>query len=557
MIMGLLNLMLDFQESPKPSKPSKPRSASGDKKIHSWAKAIAKIKASKQFQRRREYRSDEEISDEDEAALALFNETMAPLPDQMENCEICEKRFTVTAYSRAGPDGGLLCPQCTKEINKEDGRARKKRKTEKGAQRRKIQSNLLDGVYPGAKDLMTLCIETLAKNVELAEDFGDLPETLIDKLAAILSKKRLLRPNTLDLFLQNGREAVTVYDGAYLSSDDYIRIFQVVPTVKQLRVRNGVQFKNKVMDHLLATTVILEHLSLAGANLIDDERWNTFLREKGSHLKSLKVYHTDGHFGDEQIGLIAKSCPDLERLKVSHNQKVTNAGVEHIAKISNLKHLSLELTNPTTSKPYVSIINSVGPQLRTLSLGRVHDIDDSVLKAIHDNCQNISKLRITDNGVMTDHAFAHLFTNWYNPPLTFIDLEKCRDIDAAVPRDNPNNIGLCSTGFEALMAHSGSALRYLDINSCRHISRQSFENAFAAGKKYPELQEMNISFCQEVDDFVVGSIFRACDKLKKLIIFGNFKVKDVRVPKGRILIGMPNALGMQIEGTDEDGRGAW
>ncbi|KAG4025379.1 hypothetical protein MFRU_059g00160 [Monilinia fructicola] len=520
-------------------------------------KAISKIKASKQFQRRKAYGSDEDISDEDEAALRLFNERMAPLPNQMDNCEICEKRFTVTAYTRAGPDGGLLCPQCTKEINQEEGRAKKRRKTEVGSQRRKIQSNLLDGVYPGAKNLVTLCIETLAKNVDMADDLGDLPETLMDRLSAILSKRRLLRSNTLNLFLQNGREVITIYEGAYLNSDDYIRIFQVVPTIKSLRLRSGIQFKDKVMDHLLATTIKLENLSLSGSNLISDEYWNRYFMEKGSHLKSFKVYHTDGQFGDDQVEMIANNCSQLTRLKISHNQKVTDAGISHISRISTLQHLGLEIEKTKSSTPYIQILDSIGPQLRTLSLGRVHKIDNSVLNAIHDNCQNINKLRITDNGVMTDVGFAHLFTNWLNPPLSFIDLSKNRHIDAAVPRDNPDNIGLCSLGFEALMKHSSTTLRYLDINSCRHISLQSFESAFSAEKIYPELQEMNISFCQEVNDFIVGSIFRTCPKLKKLIIFGDFKVKDVRVPKGKILIGMPNAMGMQIEGTEaneEEGR---
>jgi DNA repair protein RAD7 len=111
-------------------------------------------------------------------------------------------------------------------------------------------------------------------------------------------------------------------------------------------------------------------------------------------------------------------------------------------------------------------------------------------------------------------------------------------------------IGLASAGFEAMMAHSGSTLRYLDVHSCRHISREAFENVFAENKVYPELRELNISFCQGVNDFVCGLIFRTCPNLKTLKVFGNFGVKDVRVPKGKILIGVPNALGMQIEGTE-------
>jgi DNA repair protein RAD7 len=206
---------------------------------------------------------------------------MAPLPGQMENCSICDKRFTVTGYSRAGPDGGLLCPKCSKELDKDEGAAKKKQKTAAGRQRRQIQSNLLDGIYPGAKSLVTHCVEVLAKHVDQVEDFGDLPDAMVDKLAAILSKKRLIDPSTFNLFVRADRDAVTVYDGAKLSSDDYIKIFQIMPKIKSLRLRNAVQFKNKVIDHLLATTVELESLSLHGANLIDDERWDRFLKEKG------------------------------------------------------------------------------------------------------------------------------------------------------------------------------------------------------------------------------------------------------------------------------------
>lgn len=492
------------------------------------------------------------MTDEDEAAKSLFNESLAPLPAQMENCEICDKRFTVTAYSRPGPDGGLLCPKCTKEIDKEENAARKKKKTNAGRARRQIQSNLLDGIYPGAKNLMTLCIETLAKNVDQAEDFGDLPASLVDKLAAILSKRRLMNSATLNLFLRPDFEKVTVYDGAKLSSDDYIRIFQIVPKVKHLRIRNAVQFKNKVMDHLLATVVELETLSLHGANLIDDERWNQFLTEKGSHLRALKVYYQDGHFGDEQIELLTAACPKLERLKIINNQKVTDAGLHQIAEIPTLQHLSLEIyPGETHSEPYVDILNSIGPGLRTLSLGTVHLLDDAVLHAIHENCQNIYKLRITDNEVMTDQAFADLFTNWYNPPLRYVDFHKCRHLDSTAPTGNPEGIGFSSLGFEALMAHSGSALKYINVNSCRHISQESFEKVFAGDKVYPELLEMNISFCQQVNDFIVGSVFRSCPALKTLKVFGDFGVRDVRVPKGRILIGVPNALGMQIEGVHD------
>jgi DNA repair protein RAD7 len=447
--------------------------------------------------------------------------------------------------------------KCSKELDREDGAARKRRKTAQGRARRQIQSNLLDGIYPGAKDLMSLCIETLARNVDIAESLGDLPAPLVDRLAGILSKKRMVNSTTFNLFLRPGAENVTCFDGAKLSSDDYIRIFQIVPTVKHLRLRNAVQFKNIVMDHLLGTVVELKTFSLYGANLIDDDHWNQYLETKGSHLTALKIYHTDGHFGDKQVELLPKACPKLQRLKISHNQQVTDAGITPIGELKKLEHLSWELYNKgIESDPYIKVIENIGKQLRTLSLSTIPELSDSVLDAIHNNCRNIFKLRLTDNHVFTDQGFARLFTNWKNPPLIFVDLHKCRHIDASQPRTNTDGIGFASTGFKALMEHSGSALKYLNVHSCRHISLEAFEAIFAKDKIYPELLRIDFSFCQSVNDFVVGSIFRSCPKLKTLKVFGNFGVKDVRVPKGRILIGVPNAMGMQIEGT-EDGDGKY
>ncbi|PBP25152.1 DNA repair protein Rad7, protein [Diplocarpon rosae] len=540
-------------ESSKRKKETKAQEAKRKKEEQ---KAIAKIKASKTFQRkRRQIALDSDATDEDAAARADFEQLGAPIHGQMENCEVCRKRFSVTAYTKPGPEGGLLCSKCCKDMDQEAGAARKKRKVAAGRSRRQIQSNLLDGIYPGAKSLVTLCVETLAKNIHMAESFGDLPPVLVDRLAAILSKKWLVDSTTLDLFLRPGADTVTVYDGSKLTSDDYIRIFQIVPTVKYLRLRNAVQFKNKVMDHLLGTTVELESLSLHGANLIDDDRWNRFLTQKGTHLKALKIYHTDGHFGDPQLERLITTTPQLERLKICHNQQVTDAGLSHIGSLPTLEHLSLEIYKPTTTGPYVSIVNSIGPGLRTLSLRTVHHLSDDLLVAIHTHCRSLFKLRLTDNEVFTDAGFASLFTNWRNPPLVSVDLHKCRHLDAAAPRVNVANIGLCSAGFTALMAHSGAALRSLDVHSCRHISREAFETVFAPGALYPELRELNLSFCQGVNDLVAGLVFRACPRLKTLKVFGNFGVRDVRVPKGRILIGVPNALGMQIEGTEEgDGR---
>ena len=82
------------------------------------------------------------------------------VPGQLANCEICGKRFTVTPYSKTGPDGGLLCTPCGKELAAEEkGKKAEVRKPTRKARRQNF-SNLLDGIAQrGAFSLLEMCIK--------------------------------------------------------------------------------------------------------------------------------------------------------------------------------------------------------------------------------------------------------------------------------------------------------------------------------------------------------------------------------------------------------------
>lgn len=477
----------------------------------------------------------------------------------MENCEICGKRFTVTPYSVAGPDGGLLCAPCGRKVasEREKNQPKKKKPAPKRVQaggigsRRTQQSRMMDGDI-GAKSLAKLCVQTLAKNVHLAESLGDLPENMVDKIARIFSKLRLLNSTTLPLFVQPGTESLHIYDGGNLGEQDLISIFQTAPKLRRFKARCVVQFKDEVMDYVLSRDVTLESFYLHGANLLSEEKWHEFLQAKGKDLKELQVYYTDCHFGDDTLSVIAENCPSLRRLKIQGNQKITDTGIQAIAQMKALEHIGIRMSdgNQPKSETLATVITGIGRNLRTLSLKEVHQIDDRVLQAIHDSCRSLAKFRITNNTVLTDAGFAKLFINWDNPPLEIVDLQLCRYSSASAPRINEDNVGLCGEGFKALMQHSGELIRDLNVHACRFISREAFEHVFRKGTCYPNLTHLEISFCEEVTDFILGCIFRSCPKIRQVNVFGCFKVKDVRVPRGVILIGVPNAEGMITEGRD-------
>ncbi|XXH00605.1 hypothetical protein Hte_006953 [Hypoxylon texense] len=517
------------------------------------AQTIKKIKDTKLFKKHKSWCE----MDDDDLALDIYKRNyIPPVPGQIENCEECKKRFTVTAYTRKGPEGGFLCPKCSNKLADEEKAAKKNGKKKAatgpagGKGRRKLMSQLLDGQV-GVKSLLTLCVETLANNIDLADDLGHSSPQVIDRIARQLSKRRLLNPRTLNLFLQSQAEDICLYDAARLEPADYERIFQTCSKLKNLKLRNAIQFKDSTMEYLISRHIVLESIYLHGANLITEACWEKYLKAKGDGLKALRVYFTDKHFSNKIVKSLQKYCPSLTHLKICHNQEVSDEGIKHIARLGNLKHLSLRLVKQTSTNPYIHVIKHIGKQLQTFSIRMVPEVDDRLLDALHGHCTSLTKLRITHSEQMTDAGFARLFKDWKNRPLQFIDLEVCRYVDAQAPRENPHMVGFCSDGFRAMMNHSGKRLKKLSVHGCRHITAEAFEDVFSADKTYPELLDMEISFCEDVTDFIVGSIFRCCPKLKKLNVFGCMKVKEVRVPRGKILVGMPNAMGMVIEGTED------
>ena len=134
-------------------------------------KALAKIKVDKRAKSKKKKKKKTTIADSDDEDVDWDTcSKRKPLPGQLENCDVCEKRFTVTPYSKTGPGGGLLCTKCSKEQEAEKKRDEKVKKQSIGKEkRRQVQSNLLDGVVQiGSKTLQDLCIKVRLLTVSLS-----------------------------------------------------------------------------------------------------------------------------------------------------------------------------------------------------------------------------------------------------------------------------------------------------------------------------------------------------------------------------------------------------
>ena len=338
-----------------------------------------------------------------------------------------------------------------------------------------------------------------------------------------------------------------------LETEDYVKMFSIVPNLSTLNLRCAGQFKDEVLDYILERDITIHHLQLDAANLVSDSKWRDFLCKRGKYLESLKLSWLDYSMDDETVADLTKGCPNLKRLKLKKCFKIGEQSLNSIASLANLEHLSLRMIQPITCPYVVGLIKKVGSKLRTLSLEHFDQADDTVLKTIHNKCSKLVKFRFTENDYCTDAGFTTLFTNWGNPPLAFIDVNSNRDVDYTNPDGPTEPTGLASSGFKALMNHSRSRLERLDISSCRHITHEAFSEVFDGIKQYPFLKDINVSLLTKIDTPVVAGMFKSCPHLVKLTAFACFNVKDVVVPAGVALIGVPNAQDAIVQGGEYAG----
>ena len=510
--------------------------------------AVEKIKNAKAVKngknkgKKRGSDDDDEDDDYDDGLGKDMYKKSRPAPGQFEHCELCNKRFTVTPYSKEGPEGGLLCTPCGKEFKKDMKKEKRAANKTPGRKRRKLESDRLDGIaVGGAKTLQQLCIEKVAKHHDDLEELGDVPQPVVERLSEIFSKKRVMKPRTLRLFLRPDLQDVVVHDAAYLEPEDYHQIFAVVPNMRRLVLGNCCQMKDPAVDYMLERCHKLQHIQLYAANLITDAMWDRVFLEMGGRLEVLKLKWLDAAFDDAVVEHMVQRCQNLERVKLELCRRIGEDAVVALGQLSKLKHLSLQIGREVSATILCELIETRGRRLQTLSLEKFVDADDSVLEAIHDNCRELRKLRFSENDTATDAGYTALFTEWENSPLSFVDVNSTRDIDNNNPEGPEEAIGLASSGFRALMAHSGSNLKHLDISSCRHIELGAFMDVFNGAQMYPALEYINISFCNRVDTSIVAGMFKSCPALKQIVAFGCFDVQDVVVPRNIALIGVPRA----------------
>lgn len=190
------------------------------------------------------------------------------------------------------------------------------------------------------------------------------------------------------------------------------------------------------------------------------------------------------------------------------------------------------------------MLEKIGRNLIYLNLSSHTLLTDAVLDGIAKHCPNLKELvlnRIADyslkkeeddaahqiRGGLSDEGVAAFFSGWTdNKGLELVSFAGCP--------------ALQDKSLKALIAHSGSTVRTLDISGWREATNDALS---AIGNGCPSLRELDVGWCRLLSDWGIKAILDGCEHLQEVRVWGCNKLTD-NVPrkKGCRVVGIESHL---------------
>ncbi|KAK6334089.1 hypothetical protein TWF696_002591 [Orbilia brochopaga] len=483
-------------------------------------KKLKKSEAKKAKKARRD--AGEDVSDDDDND---FGPTTAavPLPGQIAFCTECNCRFTVTPYTKTGPNGeGMLCHPCGKASAPVEAAARKRKQAARTTKKSNARA-LLDGERGGIKSLQELCIQLVAKHIDDVEALGNIGSYNMDKICQIISKNRSLTDHTMKLFLENGDTTLSLYDCYKIQPANFRLIAACVPTLRRLHLKYCGQMNDECLDYYGTQLKNLEVLELYGAFNVTEDCYVRFFKTIGRQLKEFGVSDTS-RFRLAALNALVDNCPDLEVLRL---RTLTHLDDQCIRLLTGLPNLTvLEISEPSmelTDKPIIDVLNTCGSGLKELNLNGCSKLTDYTLEAIHNCCGKLETLSISHLEMVTNEGLSRLFIGWdINYGLRDLNIERCQNLE--------------SSGFIRIIDHSGNTLERLSVNSCKELGRDDWY--FFCYFKFKALEEIDLSMIRTVTDDVIEQLLAISPHLKVIKAWGCHKLTEsVKLREDLHLIG--------------------
>ncbi|EGG02145.1 uncharacterized protein MELLADRAFT_78849 [Melampsora larici-populina 98AG31] len=484
-------------------------------------------------------------------------------PGMIAICVECAKKFTVTRYTPSEQGRGQLCDTCAKgNPTQQDKEARappvKKRKT------KKIQPFKASWTE-NFKTLQMSCISVIAEQIESIDpSLGHVSSVNMEKVCKIVCKHRELKPNNLPLFLDVSHTQLKLFDCINLHKDSLITLPNFCPHLQHLTLNFCGHLDGEVLTTYARRFSKLRELDLFGPYLVRREAWlelfsiwsqptqrpalpdpateesqaelDLALSPRGPEITVFRLKQSP-RFNLECVKALGDTCKNLTDLRLDDIGLFNDQCLKILseANFPNLKQLSIAnagiLNGATggilTDDGILQLLKSVGPNLEELDISQNKLLTDKILSdGLGTYCRKIRKLNLAELQQLTPKGVKELFDMWKKvraSKLESLNLSRCIRID---------NDALLS-----ILNHTGSDLKYLDLNSVDELRAEALE---VLPKKAPNLVELDFSFVRDVDDFLIKDCLDKMPNLKSLFVYGNNRVSDL----------CPSRAGVSIRGQE-------
>ncbi|KAJ3344721.1 hypothetical protein HDU83_004921 [Entophlyctis luteolus] len=381
-------------------------------------------------------------------------------------CVRCSRRFLPSL------DTDDLCTAC---LNiPEPG----KNGTRKLAELKRRRATLVDDLADGqVLSLKEMCVKFVADNIDCVEAFGDIPENVKRSISRILSKRRYINADTVNLFIGPTEYSVELFDCAH---EIIISMSNCCPNITSL--------------------------TLKGAFLVSDAAFASLFSGSFSQKLRQLVLENTAKFGSNGIEALAKNCGNLSTLSFSQCSGLSGVGVKSISALKNLESLELIGLGQVSDDELVDLLFLVGKRLTKLALDGFSEASDKVLlDGIGKYCGNLQHLSLKDNEQFSDEGFlAFLNTQEIQPtPLKSLNLHRIYNLtDASI------NSAVC---------HHGPSLKFLSLNGLDDLTDNSLRNVI---KGCPNLCELDVSWVRNFDDTLFDILVEECKVLHTVKVYG-------------------------------------
>uniref|UniRef100_A0A1J3CED2 F-box/LRR-repeat protein 13 n=1 Tax=Noccaea caerulescens TaxID=107243 RepID=A0A1J3CED2_NOCCA len=367
-----------------------------------------------------------------------------------------------------------------------------------------------------APSLQELSLRVLVKNADAITSLDYVPDALRVKLCQLLCESRRMDVHFLDLLVRGSPTEICVPDCSWLTEEQFTGCFKNSDT-SNLMVLQLDQCGRCMPDYVLPSTLarspknlpMLSSLSLKGACRLSDVGLRALISAAPA-IESINLSQCS-LLTSSSIDMLSDSLGSvLRELYINECQNIDlKLILSALKKFEKLEVLSLVDLPSVRGRFLREFVTARGQALKQLILTNSAKLTDSSVKAISENCPNLTVLDLANVCKLTDSSLGYLANG-------------CQALEKLI---------FCRNSFSdeavaAFVETAGGSLKELSLNNVKKVGHNT---ASALAKHSEKLQILDLSWCRDMSDVSLGYIVDNCSSLKVLKVFGCTQVTDVFV----------------------------